>query len=63
VFEIDYFKNERTKLLNICEELNELEFFTVARFDYTARDNLLLVLEFDFKTMIVNFNQGKVLQV
>jgi hypothetical protein len=46
-------------LVDICEELNESEFFNITRLDYFDR-NYLVVLEFDDRTIVCNLNQGKV---
>jgi hypothetical protein len=57
--ELSYKTGQATQLLNITEELNEQDFFTVARLDH-QQGNTLVVLEFDEKTLVCSFTRGKV---
>ena len=57
--ELSYKTGHSTQLLNITEELNEHEFFTVVRLDH-FQGNTLVVLEFDEKVLVCSFTRGKV---
>lgn len=52
--EIDFATSKTNQLLNISEELNEHDFFTIARLDHIG-DNYLVVLDFDERSVVCNF--------
>ena len=56
---LDFSTCETTLLLNVSEELNEQEFYTVARLDYRG-NHFLLVLNFDDHSVVCSLNKGKV---
>jgi hypothetical protein len=52
--ELDYVQGKSSKILNITQELNEQDFFTVAKLDCIGT-SYLVVLDFDDRSLIVNF--------
>jgi hypothetical protein len=58
----DYCTAQSHTILNINQELNETEFFTVSRLDI-RNDDYLLVMDFDYRSLICNFKKGKVTQL
>ena len=58
----DYTTGLSEKVLNLNQELNENDFFTVSRLD-VRKDDFLLVLDYDYRSVICNFRKGKVIQL